>query len=706
MKTVSKKLLSLLLVAVLLVSAVPFQAFADPHDPAHTLSPWWNDPSLPGVHYKVCLAGTGVCDSHGQVIESEPHTYSGNVCTVCGFTCTHPTTQADPSTAVTVTCVTDGKEADIKCVDCGTVITAGAVIPATGHNFSGGSCTNCGATDPNGHQSTHAYTAYQYNSTVHWKECAVPTCTDAIAHTHFDEVAHTYGANGICTVCGYQCQHTGGFTDKPGTYVAPTCVTPGKAADQYCATCGFVHSEGAVIAATGMHTWDANGNCTVCSARRPESSYVLTLDPNQGTVNSGVSLSISVTKNRPVGNLPTPVRTGFNFLGWFIGDTQIFSNQDYPYDSNMTAVAKWSDKVQVLTVRRVFNGNLSTAKTIYTANVAEGTQLLTYLQNNVGKSVTDEEALNPGYKWDKFWRDFSGNQALTGQEVVMDQAQTVYVNFVSSTYTLNFNANGGIVTPQTKTVSFGSPIGTLPTPYREGFVFLGWKDSSGNIVTADTIYNVASDTSLTAQWQDEALVILYIYINGDFTTCNRMIVMDGFVKNNNISRADVVGEVSKYYTTASGTLKIAGLFDQYTWSSYRANTNKAGTDNIQITADRPNKIYVMVSNANTGSTVLPTTPTNPTVPANGFWVRDLNGNLVWYPAGSSLPAGSGYWVLDSNGNPNIWVMTNGSYIPTYIYTGTNPKTGDTAQLEIAAAVMVLAAAALITIMALRKKKSV
>ena len=45
-------------------------------------------------------------------------------------------------------------------------------------------------------------------------------------------------------------------------------------------------------------------------------------------------------------------------------------------------------------------------------------------------------------------------------------------------------------------------------------------------------------------------------------------------------------------------------------------------------------------------------------------------------------------------------------VPTYIYIGTNPKTGDTAKIENAAAIMVLAAAALVTVMALRKKKSV
>ena len=69
-------------------------------------------------------------------------------------------------------------------------------------------------------------------------------------------------------------------------------------------------------------------------------------------------------------------------------------------------------------------------------------------------------------------------------------------------------------------------------------------------------------------------------------------------------------------------------------------------------------------------------------------------------AGSSLPSGTGYWVLDANGNPNIWVMTGSSIIPTYIYVGSNPKTGDTAKIEIAAAIMVLAAAALVTVMAL------
>lgn len=553
--------------------------------------------------------------------------------------------------------------------------------------------------DPN-----HVLSDYIAGPVNHWKVCTNPDCEGATQKLH--KTPHDYDENGVCKVCGYECPHDSGTVAKAGTAIAATCVTDGKEADLVCAKCGKLITEGAVISATGIHDFGEDGKCKYCPAVLEGASYLLTLNANGGTVNGGASMTVNVNKGNAISVLPDAYREGYNFVGWFVGDVQISFGQPYPFDANATAVARWSEKTQVLTVRRVLNGDFSTAKTIYTANVPEGTALLNYLNANVASLVNEELAKTPGYSWQSnYWKDYSGTQPLTSQADTMNQAQTVYVNFISNTYTLYFNTDGGVVTPTSKSVKFGSAVGTLPTPSKDGKVFMGWKDVSGNVYTADTIYNVAGDTTLTAVWQDEALVILYIYINGDFSACNRMIVMDGYVKNNNISRSDVYTEVVKYYTPASGTLSIAGLFDEYTWSSYRNNTSKAGTENIEIVSSHLNKIYVMVNNANTGITVLPTTPST-TVPANGFWVRDLSGNLVWYPAGSTLPAGTGYWIYDASGNPNIWVITSGSTIPTYIYVGSNPKTGDTAKIEIAAAVMVLAAAALITVMALRKKKSV
>lgn len=587
MKTVSKKLFSLMLVAILLVSALPFQAFADPHNPS--------DPNHAGYVWK-----------------------------------------------------NDGTDAG-----------------------------------------------------NHWQECPKADCDDA--GTHYLEAPHSF-TNGVCVTCMYACTHAASAL-KPETAVAPTCVKAGKEADTVCATCGKT-TEGAAIPATGVHTYDANNICTVCGATQMGPELTLKLDANGGTINGAAAVEVKVNAGNPIKNLPDPYKQGYTFAGWFMetDNQQIYLGQNYKYTTdNLVAKAKWTEVTQQLTVRRVLNGDASTAKTILTVNLPIGTPLLTYLNTNVYSSITAELALTPGFSWQyNFWYDYSGNRPLTNQADCMNQAQTVYVNFVSNAYTLYFNANGGVVTPTSKSVYFGSKVGVLPTATMAGKVFQGWKDANGNVYTADTVYQVAGDTSLTAVWQDEALVILYVYINGDFSSCNRMIVLDGFVKNNNISRSDVVSQVAKYYAPASGYLNIAGLFDDYSWSSYRANTSKAGVENIQISSAHPNKIYVMVTNAKTGATIVNGTTTN-----NGTTIipgtTNVNGTYATSPVGAywvSTGNGTGYWVYPAAGT------NNGSITPTYIYYGTNPKTGDNAMIEIAAAVMVLAAGALVTIMTLRKKKMI
>ena len=41
-------------------------------------------------------------------------------------------------------------------------------------------------------------------------------------------------------------------------------------------------------------------------------------------------------------------------------------------------------------------------------------------------------------------------------------------------YTLTYNANGGTVSPTSKTLKKGETLGTLPTPTRSGYTFNGW----------------------------------------------------------------------------------------------------------------------------------------------------------------------------------------------------------------------------------------
>ena len=134
MKTVSKKLLSLMLVAILLVSAIPFQAFADPHvadDPNHMVAGWGHD-SL--THWQECPKAD--CDLAGTRINEAPHTFSKDtkVCVTCGEPCPH--TNTITVYAVDANCVDKGYSGDVICADCETVITPGTETAPTGvHTF-------------------------------------------------------------------------------------------------------------------------------------------------------------------------------------------------------------------------------------------------------------------------------------------------------------------------------------------------------------------------------------------------------------------------------------------------------------------------------------------------------------------------------------------------------------------------------------------
>ena len=88
-----------------------------------------------------------------------------------------------------------------------------------------------------------------------------------------------------------------------------------------------------------------------------------------------------------------------------------------------------------------------------------------------------------------------------------DRFTPVQVKFSSSTpsqmsYTVTFNANGGAVTPSSKTVTNGNTYGNLPTPIRTNYKFDGWYTSSsgGTQVTSSTIVNLNADHILHAHW--------------------------------------------------------------------------------------------------------------------------------------------------------------------------------------------------------------
>lgn len=65
--------------------------------------------------------------------------------------------------------------------------------------------------------------------------------------------------------------------------------------------------------------------------------------------------------------------------------------------------------------------------------------------------------------------------------------------------TVTFDANGGTVGETSRSVQRGNPIGELPVPTRDGYIFTGWVGADGNPVDATTV--VTEDVTFTATWK-------------------------------------------------------------------------------------------------------------------------------------------------------------------------------------------------------------
>lgn len=101
----------------------------------------------------------------------------------------------------------------------------------------------------------------------------------------------------------------------------------------------------------------------------------------------------------------------------------------------------------------------------------------------------------------------SGSEYLAhkGDEIVYID-DTMFDNFLNS-HNIVFNANGGSVSEANRAVVYGSSLGTLPTPKRDYYNFIGWftKADGGEEVTANTIFNSTEDVTLYAHWTQNAL---------------------------------------------------------------------------------------------------------------------------------------------------------------------------------------------------------
>ena len=400
-----------------------------------------------------------------------------------------------------------------------------------------------------------------------------------------------------------------------------------------------------------------------------DDTITLTLNGNGGAIDgygSSTTAELTLEKNAAgkyvTPTLPVASKSGYTFLGWFITDTDRLENgRELTSDTEATA------KYELITKNIKVKGVKTTQSTqnawlISEFNATPGQNLLTFLNTYAKSAVEDDTPV--GYKLQKsgdaiLWYNYNGSNPLSGQEQTTNIAQEVLVKYEPKTFTLYFQVDGGSVNPTSKTVTYDSKVGTLPIPTKSGKVFLGWFDGDGVQYTSETVYKVNGDTTLAARWQNEASVLLRIYLDPNTTTPDRIVDVTGKVNGGQIGKDIVETIVTKYYQGSN--MKLVGLFSDATWESYKSGSLTTGSGNVTIQNDTTTtNVYVVVKNA----------------------TNKPNSN-------------------NNSGNSS----NNSTTSTTKPADPDNPKTGDSMMIYTASAVMVLAAAALVTVQVLRKKRT-
>lgn len=225
-------------------------------------------------------------------------------------------------------------------------------------------------------------------------------------------------------------------------------------------------------------------------------TYNVTFVMNGGTItdkNGASREKISLVEDSLIFNGLSYSRPGYVFDGWY---TDASFNNKFCEDAStvimpskdLTLFAKWN----ALEYKVIFNangGSVTTTSKTALSDVALGslpTPTRTY------------------YTFNGWYTAASGGTKVTADSKFARTTDlTLYAQWTLNSFVVSFNANGGSTSTTSLRGYCGQQLGTLPTPTRDYYNFLGWytATSGGTKVTSSTTYSVANDITLYAQWE-------------------------------------------------------------------------------------------------------------------------------------------------------------------------------------------------------------
>lgn len=210
----------------------------------------------------------------------------------------------------------------------------------------------------------------------------------------------------------------------------------------------------------------------------------ITFDPNGGTLNAGEETK-AVQHNGTYGEMPTPIRSGYHFDGWYTekdGGTKVDANTSVATKEAHTLYARWSEAKYNITLDP--NGG----------NLANATKEVTY-NSPYGTLPTPNRA---GYDFDGWFTEKDGGTKIEASTVVTAvEAHTLYAHWTAHEHCIC----GG-------SISTGDHTGHTPISYQN------WNGKDAISYTNKTAYvylsqNVTFNSNLVVDG-----TTLYLCLNG------------------------------------------------------------------------------------------------------------------------------------------------------------------------------------------------
>ncbi len=189
-----------------------------------------------------------------------------------------------------------------------------------------------------------------------------------------------------------------------------------------------------------------------------------------------------IDKYFTIGKLPSPSRNGYSFNGWYTAKT---------------GGAKISTSTRI-TADKTFYAQWAVNRTVSFDGNGKSVCLMPKIVKN-NTAIGELPSINrAGYSFNGWYTAKTGGTKISTSTKIT--ADTTYYAQWTINRTVTFDANGGSVSPRTKTVKNNAKVGTLPKPTRKGYTFSGWYTDKffGAKISKST--QISTDRTFYAHW--------------------------------------------------------------------------------------------------------------------------------------------------------------------------------------------------------------